>query len=77
MYLLIIFLYLGKIKHIKPQQKNEVGRIITIERPIDCSNIMLCYGGENVSRIGLTVDDTKPKYQKISRIIKKTGEIIS
>jgi hypothetical protein len=38
---------------------------------------MLCYGGENVSRIGLIVDDTKPKYQKISRIIKKTGEIIS
>ena len=67
----------SKIKHIKPQQKNEAGRIITMDVPLDISNVMFCYDNENISRIGFTMDESKSKYQRISRVLKKTGKTIS
>ena len=67
----------SKFKHIKPQQKNEAGRIIVMDVPLDISNVMFCYDDENISRIGFIVDRSKSKYQRISRVVKKTGKIIS
>ena len=67
----------SKIKHIKPQQKNEAGRIITMDVPLNISNVMFCYDNENISRIGFTIDESKSKYKRISRVLKKTGKTIS
>jgi len=31
-----------KIKHVKPTRKEEAGKIITFDAPINCSNVMVC-----------------------------------
>nr|YP_009237399.1 50S ribosomal protein L24 [Wildemania schizophylla]AKS28446.1 50S ribosomal protein L24 [Wildemania schizophylla] len=62
-----------KIKHNKPQQEGEVGKITKFEAPIHSSNIMLFSEQNNISsRFSVVIND---KGQKI-RQLKKTGEFI-
>jgi large subunit ribosomal protein L24 len=62
-----------KTKHVKPQQEDESGQIITIEGPIHSSNVMLYSVKQKVaSRICYTYNADGRKV----RMLKKTGEII-
>merc|ERR1711981_1508653 len=61
-----------KIKHVKPSRKEEAGKIITFDAPIDCSNVMICNKDGKTTRVGFTIQENK----KI-RISKKTKNIIS
>ena len=62
-----------KTKHVKPQQEEESGQIVTFEAPIHSSNIMLYSQTEKVaSRICYTFTEEGRKV----RMLKKTGEII-
>ena len=61
-----------KIKHVKPTRKDEAGKIIQFDAPIDISNVMLCDENGIVSRVGFTMQDGK----KV-RILKKTNKLIS
>lgn len=62
-----------KTKHVKPQQEEESGQIITFEAPIHSSNVMLYSTKEKVaSRICYSFTEEGRKV----RMLKKTGEII-
>jgi large subunit ribosomal protein L24 len=60
-----------KIKHIKPTKKDEVGKIIQFDAPIDISNVMLCDENGISSKVGFIFENgTKV------RILKKTKKVI-
>ena len=62
-----------KTKHVRPNQKEENGKIINFEAPIHSSNVML-YSIENKTRSRYnTILDTKSKKY---RQLKKNNEII-
>ena len=61
-----------KIKHVKPSRKEEAGKIITFDAPINSSNVMVCDESGKPTRIGFTVQNNK----KV-RISKKTKNLIS
>lgn len=62
-----------KTKHIRPNQKEENGKIINFEAPIHSSNVML-YSLQNKirSRYSIILDKKSKKYRQL----KKTNEII-
>ena len=57
-------------KHTKPNAANPQGGIITVEGPIDISNVMYLYNGQ-ATRIAFKFEDGK----KV-RVAVKTGEVI-
>jgi large subunit ribosomal protein L24 len=61
-----------KIKNVKPSRKEEAGKIITFDAPINCSNVMVCTESGEPTRVGFTFQDNK----KV-RISKKTKNLIS
>jgi len=61
------------IKHVKPQQEGESGRIVTMEAPIHSSNVML-YSTKQTLSVAFATPLTM-KGRKV-RMLKKTGEII-
>lgn len=63
-----------KIKHVRPNQEKENGKIINFEAPIHSSNVML-YSEKNKtrSRYSITYKNNNQK----CRILKKTKEIIT
>jgi len=61
-----------KIKHVKPSRKEEAGKIITFDAPINCSNVMVCNENGETTRVGFTNQENK----KV-RISTKTKNIIS
>lgn len=61
-----------KIKHVKPSQKDKLGKIIKFDSPISISNVMYCNTIGLASKIGIKLIDKK----KI-RIFKKTQELIN
>jgi len=46
-----------KIKHVKPSQNEQVGKIIKFDAPIDVSNVMLCDENENVYRVRFGIEN--------------------
>lgn len=60
-----------KIKHIKPIQKEKIGKIIKFDAPISISNIMICNKNGITSKIGFIFLNGEKK-----RILKKTQEVI-
>ncbi|MDD5454453.1 MAG: 50S ribosomal protein L24 [Candidatus Ratteibacteria bacterium] len=60
-------------RHTKPSQKNAQGGVIELEKPLNCSNVMVycpkCAKGVKVG-VKILTDKTK------SRFCKKCGEII-
>ena len=63
-----------KTKHVKPNQKEESGKIITIEAPIHSSNVMLYSTQYKVcSRYNNVYNEDLKKYRKL----KKTQEFIN
>lgn len=61
-------------KHEKPSQSNPNGGRITVEAPIDISNVMYVHKGKTV-RVGFKVEETGGKVKK-SRIAKPSGDVI-
>ena len=62
-----------KTKHIRPNQKEEAGKIITFEAPIHSSNVMLYSAKYKTrSRCSILIDENLQK----QRQLKKTAEII-
>lgn len=62
-----------KTKHIKPNQKEESGKIITIESPIHSSNVMLYSNRSKIcSRYNTVYNENLNKYRQL----KKTQEFI-
>lgn len=61
-------------KHQKPNSLNPAGGIVTLEAPIDASNVMYLHDGKRV-KLGYKVEKIDGKNVK-KRIIKKTGEVI-
>ena len=62
-----------KTKHIKPNQKEENGKILSIEGPIHSSNVMLYSSKHGVcSRYNIIYNENLKKYRKL----KKTQELI-
>ena len=57
-------------KHTKPSMANQNGGIITMEAPIDISNVMYVHNGKP-TRIGFKLDNDK----KV-RYAKSTGDVI-
>ncbi len=57
----------NKIKHLKPSQKDKIGKIINFSAPLHISNVMICNPEGVVSRIGF-INSKKGKL----RIFKKT-----
>ena len=57
-------------KHTKPSAANQNGGIITMEAPIDASNVMYVYKGKT-TRVGFKMDKDK----KV-RFAKSTGDVI-
>ena len=57
-------------KHKKPSASNPSGGIVTVEGPIDLSNVMLLHNGK-ATRVGFKIEDGK----KV-RVAKATGEVI-
>ncbi len=57
----------NKIKHLKPSQKDKIGKIINFSAPLNVSNVMACNSEGAISRIGFT----NSKEGKL-RIFKKT-----
>ena len=57
-------------KHIKPNAANPQGGIITVEGPIDISNVMYFHNGQ-ATRIAFRIEDG----EKV-RVAVKTGEVI-
>jgi large subunit ribosomal protein L24 len=49
-----------KIKHVKPPRKEEAGKIITFDAPIDYSNVMICDENGKITRVSFD-------YQKIKK----------
>ena len=63
-----------KIKHIRPSQEEESGKIINFEAPIHSSNVMLYSEKSKIrSRYNITYNNNSQK----CRILKKTKEIIA
>jgi large subunit ribosomal protein L24 len=60
-----------KIKHVKPAKKDEVGKIIQFDAPLDISNIMLCDENGIAGKISFQMENG----QKI-RIFKKTKKLV-
>ena len=60
-----------KIKHVKPSQKDKIGKIIKFDAPISISNVMVCNEKGFASKISIIFENNK----KI-RILKKTKELI-
>jgi large subunit ribosomal protein L24 len=60
-----------KIKHVKPSQKDKIGKIIKFDAPISISNVMVCNEKGIASKISIIFENNK----KI-RILKKTKELI-
>ena len=61
-----------KIKHVKPTRKEEAGKIITFDAPINCSNVMVCDDAGETTRVGFTMQENKKL-----RISTKTKNLIS
>ena len=61
-----------KIKHVKPTKKDEVGKIIQFDAPIDISNIMLCDENGVAGKVVIQIENGK----KI-RVFKKTKKLVS
>ena len=57
----------NKIKHLKPSQKDKIGKIINFSAPLHISNVMICNPEGVISRIGFK----NSKKGKL-RIFKKT-----
>ncbi len=57
----------NKVKHLKPSQKDKIGKIINFSEPLNVSNVMACNSEGVISRIGFT----NSKEGKL-RIFKKT-----
>jgi large subunit ribosomal protein L24 len=60
-----------KIKHVKPSKKDEVGKIIQFDAPLDISNVMICDENGTISKVAIKLQDG----QKV-RIFKKTEKLI-
>ncbi len=58
-------------KHIKPSPQKPQGGIITVEAPIDASNVMYVYQGKP-TRIGYVIANDGTK----QRVAKSTGDVI-
>ena len=61
-----------KIKHCRPKQEEESGKIINFEAPIHSSKVML-YSTKNKTRSRFSIQYSKDN--KKYRLLKKTGEI--
>lgn len=61
-----------KIKHIKPNQQEESGKIINFEAPIHSSNVMLYSTQNNIRSRYKTLFNNNDK----TRVLNKTGEAI-
>ena len=62
-----------RTKHVKPTQEGESGRIVTEERSLHASNVMIYSSKEKVSsKVEIFVDKDGTK----KRRLKKTGELI-
>jgi len=61
-----------KIKHVKPSKKDEVGKVVQFDAPLDISNIMLCDENGTTSKVTIKTQEGK----KV-RIFKKTQKLIS
>jgi large subunit ribosomal protein L24 len=61
-----------KIKHVKPTKKDEVGKILQFDAPIDISNVMLCDENGITSKVAFIIENGK----KV-RILKKTQKLIT
>lgn len=60
-----------KIKHVKPSKKDEVGKIIQFDAPLDISNVMLCDENGITGKVGFQIE----KGEKV-RIFKKTKKLV-
>jgi large subunit ribosomal protein L24 len=61
-----------KIKHVKPSRKEEAGKIITFDAPLNCSNVMICDENGKPTRVSFAIQENK----KV-RISTKTKNLIS
>jgi large subunit ribosomal protein L24 len=61
-----------KIKHVKPSRKEEAGKIITFDAPLNCSNVMVCDENGKTTRVSFITKENK----KV-RISTKTKDLIS
>ena len=61
-----------KIKHVKPSRKEEAGKIITFDAPLNCSNVMICDENGKPTRVSFDYQENK----KV-RISTKTKNLIS
>jgi large subunit ribosomal protein L24 len=60
-----------KIKHVKPPRKEEAGKIITFDAPLDYSNVMICDENGKPTRVSFDYQENK----KV-RISTKTKNLI-
>ena len=60
-----------KIKHVKPPRKEEAGKIITFNAPINYSNVMICDENGETTRVSFNYQENK----KV-RISTKTKNLI-
>ena len=61
-----------KIKHVKPSKKDEIGKIIQFDAPLDLSNVMLCDKNGVASRVSISLQGGEK-----NRIFTKTKKLIS
>ena len=61
-----------KIKHVKPSKKDEVGKIIQFDAPINISNVMLCDENGVAGKIEFKIENG----EKV-RIFKKTKKLVT
>jgi large subunit ribosomal protein L24 len=61
-----------KIKHVKPTKKDEIGKIIKFDGPIDISNVMLCDDNGIQSKVEfISKDGVKLRvFRKTKKLIK-------
>ena len=57
----------NKIKHLKPSQKDKIGKMVNFSAPLHISNVMICNSEGVISRIGFI----NSKEGKV-RVFKKT-----
>jgi len=62
-------------KHEKPSMTNQAGGRVTVEGPIDVSNVMYLADGK-VSRIGFKVETDANGKKTKKRVAKATGKVI-
>jgi len=60
-----------KFKHVKPSQKDKVGKIINFNAPIHISNIMLFSANGFISKVSFII-----KNEKKIRVLRKTNELL-